>query len=95
MHIGEPTKKMARRNPPGHHQANFGLMRLVAVAEEAQQELEHVHEIEIQVQSPHDRDLAKRFMTSEVEIFALDALGIIGRETSKERLGVADHYDGG
>jgi len=61
----------------------LGFAELVAVAQKAEQEHEHVDEIQIQVQRPHDRRFTQPFAVHSMcvlQISVLDLLRIIGRQ---------------
>ena len=63
-----------------------GFPGLLAVAEKAEQEHEHVDEVEVQSQRAHDRRLAKPFLVALLgvrDVFGLDRLGVIGCQTRK------------
>jgi len=63
----------------------FATNGLFAAAHEAQQEQEHVDEVEIQAQRAHDHGLAGKFGTAQVLIFALQALRVIGGKAGENQ----------
>ena len=63
----------------------FATNGLFAAAHEAQQEQEHVDEVEIQAQRAHDHGLAREFGTAQVLIFALEALRVIGGQAGEDQ----------
>ena len=61
---------------------------LLAVAEQLEQEHEHVDKVEIEVQGPHDRRLAQPFavaMCGVCEVVILDLLCVVGCEACKDQ----------
>jgi len=60
-------------------------MFLVAAAHEVEQEQEHIDEVEIEVERPHDDRLAHHVGTRDMRVHRFDLLCVIGGEASEDQ----------
>ncbi len=61
---------------------------LFAIAQELQQEHEHIDKVEIEAQRPHNRGFVQPFliaMHGMVDILLFDGLGVIGCQTCEDQ----------
>src|SRR3990170_4134920 len=83
------ARKKARQSPAGPLLRSAVNSRLFAVAHEAEQEGEHVDEVEIEVQRPHDHDLAHHVGAGDMIVHALDLLRVVSGKAGEQQ-----HADG-
>src|SRR5579883_1329265 len=83
--IGPRIRQNARVFRPGRLPSQVVTGLVAALSHEAHQELEQVHEVEVEAERPENRDLLGHLGAPGVGILLLDLLGVVGDEAREDQ----------